>query len=112
MKIAFSLVLLLISSQAIAGDLYFVCSQYLDPEKVDEEFVVNRSIESDLIQDTFIASVEPKRIYEVTYDPSSRLFTATIRQRASNQLIRKISTPLKPNRPLELSSNIYCAIID
>ncbi len=100
----------------MAGDLYFICSQYLDSEKVDEEFVVNRSIDSGRIEESFIASSEPDRFYQVAFEPKSKRFTASIRRlskdQTKGQLIRKWSVTLKYNRPVDLSSNIYCALVD
>lgn len=107
-----ALITLLVGTQALAGDLYFVCSQYLDSEGVDEEFVVNRTIEDRKITETFIPTMDPSRLYRVSYDPQTRNFEAILKSRSTGRVVRKISTTMKYNRSVELSKNIYCVIAD
>ena len=111
MKIWMPLFLLLSCSNALAGDLYLVCSQVLN-EDGDEEFLLNRTVENSRIEGDFFSTIAQDLLFRVTFDPASRKLTAKVKSMTGRTYVMKMTKTLKPGRPVELSEHVYCVLAD
>ena len=106
-----SLFLLLSGTNALAGDLYFVCSQVLN-EDGDEEFLVNRTVEKNILENEFTSTIDRDLIYQVTFNPNSRKLSAKVKSQSGRYFFMKLSKKLKPGYPVQLSKHVYCVLTD
>jgi hypothetical protein len=100
------------SPLAHAGDLYLVCSEMRGRTGSDEVFLVNRSIETEVIRASFTPQAEPGIEFRIRFMPETRGLSVQIRDREQDRNLFAFRAALKINRPVRLSDRISCAVRD
>lgn len=114
MKILITILFAITASPAFAGNLYFICSHITDETTQEEEFIVDSLIddEDSSIHATFGIPSQPGLLYSVEYLHSTREFKAKVKSFKSIKPLDQMSTTIKINHPVKLSSRLSCGVQD